>query len=321
MRRRAFIGTALIALAASSAAWAEPGRPYRIGVLTPAARQWEPQAFRDGLRSLGYVEGQNILIDVRSAEGSLDRLPALAGELATSRPDVIVAVNTPGAHAAIGATKTIPIVMTVIGDPVGAGLVNSLGRPGGNATGLSNLSGELAAKRLSLLKELVPAAQRVAILFNPRDPVTVPQIGSAEGAAPLIGVTLRRFPVIEIAELSVVFEQLAEWRAEAAIWLAGQAVTLQQRTVELALRARLPVMYSLKHNVRVGGLISYSADNSELFRQAAVYIDKILKGAKPADLPVEQPTKFELVINLKTAKALGLTVPRSFLALADEIIE
>lgn len=321
MRRRAFFGTAVAALTAPLAAWAEAARPYRIGVLTPATQQWAPQEFRDGLRSLGYVEGLNIMIDVRSAEGSLDRLPALAGELASSRPDVIVAVNTPGAHAAIGATKTIPIVMVVVGDPVGSGFVGSLGRPGGNATGLSNLSGELAAKRLSILKELVPTAQRVAILFNPRDSVTVPQIGDTEGAAPLIGVALRRFPVTEIAELSVVFEQLAEWRAEAAIWLAGQAAALQQRTVELALRTKLPVMYSLKRNVRVGGLISYSADNSELFRQAAVYIDKILKGAKPADLPVEQPTKFELVINLKTAKALGLTVPPLILARADEVIE
>jgi putative ABC transport system substrate-binding protein len=305
---------------APRAAWAESARP-RIGVLTPAAQQWEPQAFRDGLRSLGYVEGENIMIDVRSAEGSLERLPALAGELAGSRPDVIVAVNTPGAHAAISATKTIPIVMTVVGDPVGSGFVNSLGHPGGNATGLSNLSGELAAKRLSILKELAPAAQRVAILFNPRDPVTVPQIGDTEGAAPLIGVALPRFPVTEIAELSVAFEQLAEWRGEAAIWLAGQAGTLEQRTVELALRARLPVMYALKRNVRAGGLVSYFADNSELFRQTAVYIDKILKGAKPADIPVQQPTRFELTINLKTAQAIGLAMPPLILARADEVIE
>jgi ABC-type uncharacterized transport system substrate-binding protein len=321
MRRRTFIGTAVTALAAPRAAWAESARPYRIGVLTPAAQQWEPQVFRDGLRSLGYVEGQNIIIDVRSAEGSLDRLPALAGELAGSRPDVIVAVNTPGAHAAIGATKTIPIVMTVVGDPVGSGFIDSLASPGGNVTGLSNLSGELAAKRLSLLKELVPAAQRVAILFNPRDPVTAPQIDDTEDAAPSIGVTLRRFPVKEIAELSVVFKQFAEWRAEAAIWLAGQVALLEQRTVEPALRARLPVMFVLKRNVRVGGLISYFADNSELFRQATVYIDKILKGAKPADLPVQQPTRFELTINLKTAKAIGLAVPPSILVRADEVIE
>jgi putative tryptophan/tyrosine transport system substrate-binding protein len=321
MRRRALIGTALTALAAPRAVWAESARPYRIGVLTPAAQQWEPQAFRDGLRSLGYVEGQNIVIDVRSAEGSLDRLPELAADLAGSRPDVIVAVNTPGARAAIGSIKTIPIVMTVVGDPVGSGLVDSLARPGGNATGLSNLSGELAAKRLSILKEFVPAAQRIAILFNPQDPVTVPQIGDTEGAGPLIGVALRRFPVREIAELSVVFERLAEWRAEAAMWLAGQAGTLEQRTVEPALRARLPVMYALKRNVRVGGLVSYFADNSDLFRQTAVYIDKILKGAKPADLPVQQPTRFELTINLKTAKAIGLAVPPSMLALADEVIE
>jgi putative tryptophan/tyrosine transport system substrate-binding protein len=321
MRRRALIGTALTAFAAPRAAWAESARPYRIGVLTPAAQQWEPQVFRDGLRSLGYVEGQNIVIDVRSAEGSLDRLAGLAAELAGSRPDVIVAVNTPGARAAIDSIKTIPIVMTVVGDPVGSGLVNSLSRPGGNATGLSNLSAELAAKRLSILKEFVPDAERVAMLFNPQDPVTVPQIADTEGVGRSIGVALRRFPVTEIAELNVVFERLAEWRAQAAMWLAGQVAALEQRSVEPALRARLPVMYVLKRNVRVGGLVSYFADNSDLFRQTAVYVDKILKGAKPADLPVQQPTRFELTINLKTAKAIGLAVPPSMLALADEVIE
>jgi putative tryptophan/tyrosine transport system substrate-binding protein len=167
----------------------------------------------------------------------------------------------------------------------------------------------------------VPAARRVALLFNPRDPVTAPQISDTERAAPSIGVTLHRFPLTEIAELSVVFEQLAGWRAEAAIWLAGQAAAFEQHTVEPALRARLPVMYAVKRNVRVGGLISYFADNNELFRQAAVYIDKILKGAKPADLPVQQPTRFELTINLKTAKEIGLAVPPSILVRADEVIE
>ena len=290
-------------------------------MLVPSAGQWEAAAFTEALQRLGYVNGQNLTLDVQSADGALDRLPALAAALVATRPDVIVAVNTPGAQAAIAATKAIPVVMVVVGDPVGSGFAESLAHPGGNATGLSNLSGELAAKRLSILKEVVPGARRVAILFNPSDPITVPQLNDTRNAAGTIGVEVRAFPVADTAQLPAAFDQIDQWHAEAGLWLAGQAVTLEKRTIELALKHRLPVMYALKRDVRDGGLVSYFAEYVELFSHAALYVDKILNGAKPADLPIEQPTKFELAINLKTAKTLGLTVPRLLLAQADEVIE
>lgn len=218
MRRRRFIGTTLAALTVPLASVAAAsGRVYRVGILAPSSGQWEPKAFRDALRSRGYVEEQNLVLDVRSADGQLDRLPILAAELVATRPDVIVAVNTPGARAAIAATRTIPIVMAVVGDPVGSGFVQSLAHPGGNVTGISNLSGELAAKRLSILRELVPGARRVGILFNPNDPVTVPQMKDTESAARSIGVEVRPFPVKEVGQLGPAFEQLSAWHAEAAL--------------------------------------------------------------------------------------------------------
>jgi putative ABC transport system substrate-binding protein len=264
MRRRQLIGAAFAAIATLPAAITEAAEPpYRVGIITPAIRQWDPEAFSGELRNRGYVEGRNLVLDVHSAEGRLERLPALAAALVASQPDVIVAVNTPGARAAIAATKTIPIVMAVVGDPVGMGFVNSLARPGGNVTGVSNLSAELAAKRLSLLKEVAPTIRRVAILFNPIDPITVPQIHDTENAAPLLDVEIRLFPVKEIAELNGAFERLLEWRADAALWLAGQAATLELGTVDLALKANSPVMYALNRDVRAGVLISYFADYAE----------------------------------------------------------
>jgi putative ABC transport system substrate-binding protein len=296
---------------------------HRIGVLLPSRQQ--PlgflDAFRDGLRSLGYTESVNLQLDVKSAEGRLDQLPELAAEIVAARPDVIVAANTPGTKATIAATDSIPIVMAIVGDPVGMGFVQSLAHPGGNVTGVSNLSGELAAKRLSILKEIVPTARRVGILYNPDDPVTAPQIRDTERAAPTIGVEVQLFPVKKTAELDAVFGGLRQWPADAALWLAGQSNVLDEASVPLALRYKLPVMCLAKHVVAAGGLVSYYADFADLWRRVAVHVDKILRGAKPADLPVEQPTKFELVVNLKTAKALGLTVPQSLLARADEVIE
>ena len=232
-----------------------------------------------------------------------------------------MAVNTPGARAAIEATKTIPIVMAVVGDPVGSGFVPNLAHPGGNVTGVSNLSAELAGKRLSILKELKPAIQRVAVLYNPSDPVTTPQIADMKNAAPEMRLDIEMFPVRGPAELDAVLEAAVKWHGDAALWLAGQAATLEKRTAELALDHKLPVMYALKRDVRAGGLISYFAEYAELFGRVAVYVAKILNGAKPADLPVELPTKFELVINLKTAKALGLSVPQLLLVQADEVVE
>jgi putative ABC transport system substrate-binding protein len=322
MRRRHFIATALAALEASRLAVAAPGaQVYRVGILTPSPQQWEPKAFREALARHGYVEGRNLVLDVRSADGRLDRLPMLATALVAARPDVIVAVNTPGARAAIAATKSIPIVMAVVGDPVGSGFVRSLAHPGGNVTGVSNLSAELAAKRLSILKELVPAARHVGILFNPNDPVTTPQLKDTGGAAPSIGVEVRAFPATQVAALTTAFGRLSEWHADAALWLAGQAASLEKGTIGLARDNKLPVMYILKSDVRAGGLISYFAEYVELFGRVGVYVARILGGKKPAELPVMQPAKFELAINLKTAKALGLTVPPTLLAQADEVIE
>jgi putative ABC transport system substrate-binding protein len=322
VKRRTFVFTGLAAITApGSVLAASSGRACRIGVLVPSAQQWESAAFSEALRRLGYVQDQNLTLDIRSANGTLDRLPALATALVAARPDVIVAVNTPGAKAAIEATKTIPIVMVVVGDPVGSGFAESLAHPGGNATCLSNLSGELAAKRLSVLKEVVPVARRVAILLNPNDPITVPQLKDTRDAAAAIGIEVRPFPVTDTAQLPAVFDQVSQWRADGGLWLAGQAATLEKGTIELALKHRLPVMYALKRDVHDGGLVSYFAEYVELFSHAALYVDKILNGAKPADLPIEQPTKFELAINLGTAKALGLTVPQFLLAQADEVIE
>jgi len=322
MRRRRFLATVLASLSLSRALVAGAAeRIYRVGILTPSPQQWEPKALRSALAGRGYIEPRNLALDVRSADGRLDRLPMLATALVATRPDVIVAVNTPGARAAVAATKTIPIVMAVVGDPVGSGFVHSLAYPGGNVTGMSNLSAELAAKRLSILKELVPHTRRVGILFNPNDPVTVPQLKDTASAAPMIGVEVRPFPVTEVAALSAVFGQLSEWHAEAAVWLAGQAVTLEKGTIGLAQDRRLPVMYILKRDVRAGGLVSYFAEYVELFSQVGIYVARILDGERPADLPVQQPTKFELVINLKTAKTLGLTATSILLAQADEVIE
>jgi putative tryptophan/tyrosine transport system substrate-binding protein len=299
----------------------QAGRVYRLGLLTPAAPQWDTKVFREALHGLGYIEGSNLILDVRSAEGELDQLPSLATDLVRTRPDVIVAVNTPGTRAAIEATKTIPIVMSVVGDPVATGFVSNLARPGGNVTGVSNLSGELASKRLSLLKEAVPTARRIAVMLNSNDPITTPQVKDIERAATSMGVEVHFFPARTTAELASAFERVLRWRSDAVLWLAGQQAALEQRTLELAAKVRLPVMPTQIRNAQSAGLLSYFANSAELIRRTAVYADKILKGAKPGDLPVEQPTKFELVINLKTAKALGLTIPQSVLLRADQVIE
>ena len=307
-------------LITASAAEAQlKGKP-KVGVLTPAERQWESAAFREGLRSLGYVEGSNILIEVRSAEGKLERMLELASALIHSGVDVIVAVNTPSARAAIEATKTLPIVMTAIGDPVGLGLVPSLARPGGNVTGLSNMSGDLAGKRLELLKEVVPAARRIAVMMHPDDPIVPIQVKDINATAARIGVTLELIPVRQAEELESAFQKALHWRAQGLLRLAGQATVIGPPTAELALKHRLPAMLLVRQDVEAGALMSYFTDQQALFRRAATYVDKILKGAKPADLPVEQPTKFEFIINLKTAKQIGLTIPPNVLARADRVI-
>ena len=294
-----------------------------VGVLTPQRleNQSSYSTFLETLSRLGYQEGSNLRVLVRSADGRLDRLPALAAELVAARPDVIVALNTPGTRAAIEATKQIPSVMASVGDPVGSGFVSNLARPGGNVTGVSNVVAELASKRLAVLKEAVPRAKRIAAMFNPDDPVTVPQLRDAERAAPALKVEIRFYPVRATEDLPETFKQMLAWRADAALWMLGQQHAFQARSIELAASRRLPLMVGYPRNVEAGGLISYASDSVELYQRTAVVVDRILEGANPGDLPVEQSTKFELAINLRTAKALGIAIPRPLLARSDRVVD
>jgi putative ABC transport system substrate-binding protein len=295
-------------------------KPFRVGVLTPAERQWESAAFREGLRDLGYTEGSNLLIDVRSAEGKFERLPQLAAALVKSGVDVIVAVNTPGARAAMEATKAVPIVMTAIGDPVGLGLVKSLARPEGNVTGLSNMSGDLAGKRLELLKEAVPAVKRIVVMMHPDEPIVPIQTKDINATAARLGVELETIPLRHTHELESAFQRALQWRAQGLLRLAGQATVIGPPTAALALKHRLPSMLLLRQDVEAGGLMSYFTDHQALFRRAAMYVDRIRKGTKPSDLPVEQPIKFEFYVNLKTAQQIGVTISPNLLARANGVI-
>ena len=282
-------------------------------------------AFRQGLRERGYVEGQNILIEYRAADGKIERFPGLATELARLKVDLILAANTPAARAAQQATTTIPIVVPVIGDPVGDGLVASLARPGGNITGLTFLGPELVPKRLGLLKEALPKVTRVAALWTPGElgeRTTLDMLKGTETAARALGMQLQLVGVRGPDEFDRAFSTMTKERAEAL--LVYPSVLLyneRRRIVDLVTKHRLPSMFNAKEQVELGGLIGYGASITDLLRRGATLVDKILKGAKPAELPVEQATKFELVINLKTAKALGLTIPQSLLIRADELIQ
>ena len=311
----------LAVLCAPLATEAQPaGRIPRIGILRTGSPP-DPlvEAFRQGLRELGYVEGQDIGLEYRWAQGRDERLPALAADLARLKVDVIVAGGSQ-AQIARRATTTIPIVMPVANDPVGASLVSSLARPGGNVTGLAFLSEELPGKWVELLKETLPGASRVAVLWHPA--TEAGQLKVAEAAARSLGVHLRPLKVQRSDDLLNAFAEAQKDRAEALITLSSPFFYAHRaRLVGLAAKYRLPTMYHQREFViDSGGLMSYGPNLRDLFRRAATYVDKILKGAKPADLPVEQPTKFELVVNLKTAKALGLTIPPSLLARADEVI-
>jgi putative ABC transport system substrate-binding protein len=299
------------------------GRVYRIGLLSPTSQGFGVEAFREGLRTLGYVEGHNIVVEHRSAEGKFDRLPELAAELVRLRVDVIVAVVTQASLAAKNATKTIPIVMLAVGDPVGAGLVTSLAQPGGNVTGTSNQTVEVAGKSLELLKNAIPKLRVVAVLWNPANPVYQAQIVRAtEAAARGLGIQLRMFAARDAKEIDRAFAAMTAEGAEALRVNVDPVFDVHlTRIAALAANGHLPSISGFGRYAEVGGLMAYAANFSEQARRTAVYVDKILKGAKPANLPVEQPTKFELIINLKTARALGLTIPPSVLARADEVIE
>jgi putative tryptophan/tyrosine transport system substrate-binding protein len=320
VERRAVIVGGVATLVAPNAAGAQQAdKVARIGVLAVSAAAFSPriEAFRRGLREHGYVEGKNIVFEYRYAEGKLDRLPDLAVELVALKVDVIVTASPPSVRAAKRATSTIPIVFAAVGDPVATGLVKSLARPGGNVTGLSILGPELDGKRLELLKEAVTKTSRVAVLFGPESPRKELEI-----AAQALGIQLVLLPVRELGDFEPAFETARKESVHALLTSPSPLLnTVRERIVELAAKNRLPAMYGSSEFVEAGGLMSYAPSYVDLFRRAAIYVDKILRGAKPADLPVEQATKFELVINLKTAKALGLTISPSLLARADQVIE
>jgi putative tryptophan/tyrosine transport system substrate-binding protein len=307
-----------------------PAKVHRIGFLAPSAisTTWRAQpnlrAFLEGLRELGYLEGQNLAIEFRTAEGKLDRLPDLAADLVGSRPDVIL-IPTCGAplDAARRATNTIPIVVAACtGDMVAAGIVASLARPGGNVTGQQKLNPELAAKRLELLKAVLPKASRVAVLWDPNYSDFAADWGAMRLAAETLGVTLHSVEARAPTQLEAAFSTMTSERADAFITFADSLTYVHARKVaDLAATSHVPAMYAYREITEAGGLMSYGPNIPDMFRRATVFIDKILKGSKPADLPVEQPTNFELVINLRTAKALGITIPQSILLRADKVIE
>jgi putative ABC transport system substrate-binding protein len=326
-RRKLAIALGAGALAAPFGLFAQPqaAKIARLGILSPltatiAAHNLE--ALREGLRDLGWVEGRNLVIENRFGEGRADRLPELANELVRLKVDVIVTGAFPGALAAKNATTTIPIVMVTTGDPVASGLIGSLARPGGNVTGVTALGRELSVKRLSLLKETVAGVARVAVLSNPANPEDGPMVKSLEVAARSLGLQLRVIDVRDPTEFENAFATITKERAGAIMVLTDSMFyTHSRRIVELAAKSRLPTTYGVRQYVDDGGLMFYGATLADMYYRAATYVDKILKGAKPADLPVEQPTKFDFVVNMKTAKALGIKISNSILVQATKIIE
>jgi putative ABC transport system substrate-binding protein len=310
---------------ASPAVAQRPKKIPRIGYLSPNSPSTNParlEAFRQGLRELGYVEGKNIFVEYRNAEGKLDRLPALATELVRLKVEVIVTTSPAPTRAAKEATVTIPIVFAQDGDPVASGFVASLGRPGGNITGLSTLAPELSGKRLELLKEVVPKLSRVAVFGTSTTPSTAPTLKETELAAGASKVEHQYLDILDAKDIEAAFRAAGKRRVDAVLVLAGPVVFSQRAQIaELAVKSRLPAIYPQTEFTEAGGLMYYGANTPDMYRRAATYVDKILKGAKPADLPVEQPTKFEFVINLKAAKQIGLTIPPTVLARADKVIK
>jgi putative ABC transport system substrate-binding protein len=327
-RRRLVLLLMVGALAVPLASFAQqPAKIARIGFLHSASPEGvgdvHLQVFRDGLRELSYVEGKNLQLELRWGEGKLERLPALAAELVVAKVAIIVAVTSPSVAAARQATRTIPIVMPLSSDPVGNGLVASLAHPGGNITGLSQMAPELGEKRIQLLKEMFPkVSHAMAVLWNPAYIGMRARFEQAQVAAPAVGLTVRSLEVRDTRELDAAFQAILRQRPEALLLLVDPfTISQRRRIVEFAAEQRLPAIYESGDFVEVGGLISYGPNISDQFRRAAAYVDKILRGAKPADLPIEQPTKFELEINMSPAKALGIKFPDSILLRADKVIE
>ena len=323
--RRQFFAYSAALLVAPLAAEGQPTRTVRIGYLSgnpPSDTRDALAGFRTKLRDLGYVEGRNLLIDVRYADGKYDRLLDLAADLVRLNVDLIFSYGTPGSLAAKNTTRTIPIVFGGVADPLGVGLVAALTRPGANVTGVMSNNPELSGKRLSLLKEAIPGVSRVAVLANPDFTPTASMVADTRLAAESLGLELQIVDARTPQEITNAFEAIKTARVNAlAVLVDPMFIAQRQWIAQLAMKSRIPTIYHLRQFVEAGGLISYGVDYTEAFQQSAVLVDKILKGSKPADLPVEQPWRFPLVINLKTAKALGLTIPPSLLARADQVIE
>jgi len=308
-----------------SAGAQQPVKIPRIEWLTAGALAASPErisAFREGLRELGYVEGKNIIVEWRSPDGKLDRMATIAAEIVALKPDIIVTGGSGATRPVRKATSTIPIVMAQDSDPIGNGYVASLARPGGNVTGLSRLAPELSGKQVELLREVVPGLTRLAVLVNSTPRANVLAMKEIESAAAALKIRVQYLDVVGPSDFETVFHDAAKQHADAALWLiGGNIASIHRKSIaDFAIKSRLPVVYEQRAAVEAGGLRSYGVNFSDLDRRAAVYVDKILKGAKPADLPVEQPTKFELVINLKTAKQIGVTIPSNVLARADRVI-
>src|SRR6266540_1489646 len=324
-RRKLLVALSAGALAAPLACFAQQQRSKvaRIGVLeSTSSSANQREALIAGLRELGYVEGKNMIIEDRWAEGNYERLPGLAAELVQMKVDVIVAGSTPAIQAAQRATSTIPIVMVRVGDPVGSGFVASLARPGGNITGLSNINVDLSSKRLELLRDAVPKLSRVTVLVNPANPIHSDSLKRVQATEKTNSVKISPVEASTASQIEAAFAAMTRERAGAVIVLPDPFFSSQARRIAgLAAQHRLPTMFWTRGPVESGGLMSYGQNNAEHYYRAATYIDKILKGAKPGDLPVEQPTKIELVINLKTAKAIGLTIPQQLILQADQVIE
>jgi putative ABC transport system substrate-binding protein len=328
IERRAFIGTLAVGFLAPpfAAAAQQVGRVYRIvylGNSSPTLEADLVDAFRQGLRNLNYLEGKNVVIEYRWAEGRNDRFPALVAEAVRLKADVILTSGTPATLAAKEGTRTIPIVIAAMGDPIGAGVVPSLARPGGNITGLASMSPEIDGKRLELLKELVPGVSRLAVIWNPTNPGNAARFRNIQHAATILRLTLE--PVVGAADnqaLEKGFQAIVAARAQALVVEPDRGLLAHRvQIVAFTARRRLPTLYPYREFVQAGGLVSYAPSYPAMFRRAATYVDKILRGVKPSDLPIEQPTTFELVINFKTAQAQNLAIPSSLLQRADQVIE
>jgi len=319
INRRRLMASALATLAISGGTRASTAP--RLVVLTPGSAQWPQQVFISALERLGFRDGENVVIEIVSADYRVDRLPTLARDVVATRPTMILAINTPSTRAAATATSSIPIVAGIVGDPIGMGFARSVAKPGGNITGVSNMSADLTSKRTALLLELVPRARQIALFLHPDDPVTAPQLRDIEERSSDLRIQVRLFPMRTEADLRQGIVAAREWKADGMVRLAGQSFAIGAATASLATEARLPSMMTQRSDVAAGGLVSYFAHHDELWRRCAAQAAAILNGQAPSEIAFELPTRFELFVNRTTAASLGLTIPLSILIRADEVIE